>query len=195
VTATLLLYLLAATPAIDQAIDVPAAEPRVALWAQPLGFTAAPLGVSLAGAGTYVAVPLGATLLFEPTEINVEATFYTFKDGQRASFEGGYLAVGPIFHTGDRPLNGFFIEPKLILDLYHDDIRGQLGLDLLPGIDFGWQHTFGRFYLALALGISGGWALSDGDGIEGPGLNASLPTKSRAVVGFNLNLLRVGFSF
>lgn len=194
-TVSLLLCVLAQAPVLDQTVEAADSGPKLALWAQPLGFTAAPLGVSLAGAGTYVAVPLGATLLFEPTEINIEATFYSFRDGQRAAWKGGYLAVGPVFHTGDRPLNGFFVEPKLILDVYHDEVLGQLGVDLLPGIDVGWQHTFGRVYLALAVGISGGWALADGDGIEGPGLNASLPTKSRAVVGFNLNLLRLGFSF
>lgn len=170
-------------------------DPTVAIWAQPLGLVVAPVATTALNAGTYVAVPLGANVSVGPTELAIEATVYTYRNKQNSAFTGGMLSIGPVLHTGDLALGGFMLVPKLGFDVMHEFVDNRTGLSLLPGVDFGWQRTFGRLYLAVVMGVSAGWSFADGDAIEGPGLNPTLPTKPGPVVGVNLNLLRLGGAF
>jgi hypothetical protein len=181
--------------AVDVDAEAPVPERHVAVWLQPLGLTFAPAAVAIARAGTYVAVPLGLNLALEQAELAIEATVYTYRNGSTSAFTGGTLTLGPVLHTGHTRFNGFMLIPKLAVDVMHEFSRNVTGLSVLPGIDAGWQHTFGPFYLAVVVGVSAGWSFADGDWIEGPGLNPTLPVKSRPVVGVNLNLLRLGAAF
>jgi hypothetical protein len=168
---------------------------RHAVWIQPAAVLL-PIITTAANVGTYVALPLGASLSLESLQLNLEATFYMYRSTGSA-FTGGYFSLGPLFHTGDAPLGGFFLSPKLGFDVMHEFSRGGTSAAFMAGLDAGWQRCFGPVYLAFLLGISAGWSLSDGDWIQGPGLNGPIgfsTPKSRPVVGININLMRLGIA-
>jgi hypothetical protein len=193
----MLIALLLAVAEVSAEQPAVARERTVSVWVQPLGFTVAPIAVAIAAdAAVYLSLPLGMNLVFGTTELALETTVYGFVSGSgRSSFAGGSASLGPVLHTGDKPLNGWVLIPKLGVEVMHEFSRNVTGVSLLPGIDFGWQHTFGPFYFGLIAGISAGWSFADGDSFAGPGLNPTLPTKPQPVFGVNFNLLRMGGAF
>ena len=67
----------------------------------------------------------------------------------------------------------------------------------MAGVDAGWQRTFGRLYFAFVLGVSAGWSFADSDWVQGPGFTGPVGfgvDVARPVLGFNLNLLRMGLT-
>lgn len=93
-------------------------------------------------------------------------------------FTGVWMGWGPVFHTGDAALSGFFVSPKL---------------------------TFGAFWLGrnttlfnALVGASVGVGLGDNDIWAGP-LNlipiSFVPSDASLAVGLNPQVVRVGFTF
>ena len=66
------------------------------------------------------------------------------------------------------------------------------------GGDFGYQLTVGRLYFAIFVGASLGLGWADADGFAGPWLSLNSPDASGTpspVVGINLQVLRIGYTF
>jgi hypothetical protein len=212
--ALLVALLLATSP------DAPEAEtvaPASAVWTQPTGFA---MGLAL---GDILYVPLGANLsLSDATSLGIEATFVTgfMRDRyDEREVEGGIrfyrlvAAVGPVFSLSGRALSGFFVQPKLLTvasyepDYGYDMTRHQGGasVELQLGLDVGWQFTAGSWYFAPVLGASAGYCFNCTE--DGPGAyqishvtppafyGYGMRTGPRPVLGFNLNLLRMGTTF
>ena len=133
---------------------------------------------------------------FESLQLSVEVTAYGYRS-TGSTFFGGFASIGPTFHTGDSPLGGFFVTPKLAFDALHESTRNRSGAAFMAGVDAGWQKSFGRFYLAFVLGVTAGWSFADADWFQGPGFNGPPgfgPDPARPVVGLNMNLVRLGIA-
>jgi hypothetical protein len=192
--------------------------PEHALWLEPIGTLA------LGPTAGIVYVSLGANLALPSwTELVIEAAFTSGKwVGCNTRQTGGWFAAGPLFHTGDEPLNGFFIQPKLRGRLMGtpsgssgggwfgscsvpSGIDGEIG----GALDLGYEWSTGGFrapgvYFALFVGINAGVCLHcAGDGPIWTGgdyefeLFGEGPSgrSTRAVVGPNINFFRLGMSF
>jgi hypothetical protein len=169
---------------------------RHALWVQPVFLTVAPIATTAADVGTYLAVPLGATLSLDNLQLSIELTGYGYHS-TGSTFFGGFASIGPTFHTGESALGGFFLTPKLAFDALHESTRNRSSAAFMAGLDGGWQKTWGRLYLAFVLGVTAGWSFGDSDWFEGPGFNGPPgfgPAPARPVVGLNMNMLRVGLA-
>lgn len=116
---------------------------------------------------------------------------------ERLGFVGGWLALGPMFHTNARALHGFFLNPRMTVGVFFAG-RDAMILNALVGADVGYQFTLGRFYFAFVLGASVGVGWGDNDIWSGPmlGTNSSLfaPTLGPAL-GLNLQVFRIGYTF
>lgn len=74
--------------------------------------------------------------------------------------------------------------------------EGSKSFALELGVDVGYQLTFGRLYLAPMAGVSAGYCFNALQAVRplAYAFMASGETSNRPVVGFNLNLVRVGFT-
>jgi hypothetical protein len=196
---------------VTSATAEPIADRTVAIFTEPIlvasGLTFGPLS----RAAPIIFVPLGASFTAADIEWTMDASLMhldadptalaTGPRGpasvSRLGFTGGWLAWGPIFHTGTRALNGFFVNPKLTIGVFFLG-RDQMILNGLLGADIGYQFTLGRFYFAVVAGVSLGIGAGDNDLFAGPltGTNMALFASGLSpAVGLNLQLLRVGYTF
>jgi hypothetical protein len=215
--ALLLALLLATSPDATEALEAEAAGPPTALWVQPAGLA---MGHFL---GDMLYVPLGANLpLSDATSLGIEVTLVTGdmrdryderEDTRGTRFYRLVAAAGPLFSPSGRGLSGFFVQPKLITmasyepDYAYDMTRHQGGTsaELQLGLDVGWQFSAGNWYFAPVLGASAGYCFNCTEEREGayqishvtpPSFYGySMTRGTRPVLGFNLNLLRVGAAF
>ena len=112
-------------------------------------------------------------------------------------FVGGWLGVGPVFHTDRRALHGFFVSPKVTVGVFAIGGAGTI-TDTLVGADVGYQFTVGRVYLAFMIGASVGVGVGDNDIWAGPLTAVPFsfdPAEPRLAFGLNLQLVRAGFTF
>jgi hypothetical protein len=213
--ALLLALLLATSP------DAPEAEtmaPPTAVWVQPAGFA---MGLTL---GDVLYVPLGANVpLSDATSLGIEVTFVTGEmrdrydereDTRGIRFYRLVAAAGPVFSLGGSALSGFFVQPKLLTvtsyepDYAYDMSRHQGGasMELQLGLDVGWQFTAGNWYFAPVLGASAGYCFNCTQDRNDrsyqishvtppPFYGYGMRTGPQPVLGFNLNLLRMGATF
>lgn len=190
-----LLVLLAQAPSAD--------EPRSsAIFTTPL----APVGDALLGVlnghPPLVMVPLGVTFRAGEFQWSIDVaavhgrTTVSGFGGATLSYLGMYLAFGPLFHTGDKPLNGWFIHPKLTLGVFELS-QDRWMIDYVLGLDGGYQFTVGRLYCAFILGVGIGAGLNENDLLAGPwlDLNAFIKPGLNVVLGLNVHLFRLGFAF
>ena len=179
-----------------------------ALWLQPLG--SAGYGVSSVaqnvgvGATPQIYIPLGATVVLKQLELAVELTFALQVGSPFAPARLGiWASLTPQFHTGNRPLNGFFVGPKLVgnfgvnLSTFGFPTSNQQGLVAL-GFDAGYQLTFRHMYIAFVAGMAVGAGTNYTPfEIATPWprftvFGGTPPEPIAPVVLVNLNLLRIG---
>lgn len=183
-----------------------------ALWTQPAGAVGYGIAGSLTNVGGLTTpvmayVPLGANVVLPGFELVVELTV----TGQLlGSFQparvGAWLTVGPLFHTGAIPLNGFFVQPKL-LGAYTTSLGVNFSCGsfcpqsdnvlVAMGVDVGYQFTFRRMYYAFVIGFGGGGGTYPDMSFVTPfqtNFGGGLPFAGtfNPVLLLNLNLLRVG---
>lgn len=102
-------------------------------------------------------------------------------------------SAGLAYSYGGSPGRGFLFQPRLILGYYH-----AAGVSLQAGLDVGYQWRAGPVYLALVGGLAAGVSTV---GLQLPPFVTTDPpfTKGglglRPMLGLNLQLLRLGFSF
>ncbi len=182
-----------------------------ALWGQPLGTAGYGVGGSLqsiGGASTPVMVylPFGANVVLGGVELVFELTvtgqvFGSFSPPRA----GAWLSAGPLFHTGAIPLNGFFVQPKLIgaytsslgANFSCGTICGSTDTGLVAvGIDVGYQFTFRKLYIAFVAGAGIGAGNYPDLTVVSPFVttfgSSAPPAAVAPVLLVNLNLLRVG---
>ena len=198
----MLLSLLAAAP-----VEAENPPPDIALFTAPFA-VGAELALSTLVANTepMIFIPLGANFTAADLEWTADIALVHLgsralrpgRGGPEPSVLGLWLAMGPVIHSGTRPLHGLFFTPKLIFAAFRIGADA-LMLDVLLGADVGYQFTAGPFYVAFIFGVSFGVADGENDGWAGPwlGVNSLKPNKDglNAVVGLNLQLFRLGFAF
>jgi hypothetical protein len=180
----------------------PKVEPfRVAIFTSPLAPAADfALGV-MNGLPPTVMAPLGVTFTLGDLDWSFDAAFVYAQSNVssffRASsfFRGGFFNLAVVVHTGEKPLNGFFIAPKVTVGVFQLS-EHRMMTDTLLGFDFGWQMTRGRFYLAFILGLGIGISYGENDAIAGPwiNVNGAISEGPDVVLGLNLHFLRLGFA-
>lgn len=199
---------LLADPAAGTATDAPT---QGSIWVNGGGAL-----VTATGGGTTIDLPLGATIpIPNGPVLSFELTYFQWSCTGNVScgvnFERGVFAsAGFHFDTeGQGPLRGFFLEPKLQLSGFTRTIIGfpaydglTLGAEL--GLDLGYQWRLGSFYVALMGGLSGGIAthypsilyglLVEWNG-SASGAAQLAPKTPAYVLGLNLNVARIGFTF
>lgn len=186
-------------------------EPPVAVFTSPTAVAGA-LVVSLLTGGCcnnvapMAFVPLGAAFTAGDIAWAADAALvYSSPRNSVHGFFGLWFAFGPVVHSGQRALNGFFLNPKLTVGAFQVssparmDGDGQWMINATVGADAGYQWTLGRFYLAFVLGASVGVGWKEDDNLAGPWLNVSQPFPRfdvySPVLGLNVQLLRVGYTF
>jgi hypothetical protein len=115
--------------------------------------------------------------------------------------------VGTSFRLEEKgPLNGAFVQPKLVMRYNRGGAPRCLGDDVedfasdsevAAGVDFGMQRTFGSVYAAVLLGFQVGycWNCPAQNVFDfGPFANDT-PRGNGAKVGFNVNFIRLGYAF
>lgn len=195
-----------------RAVPPPAPKAHWALWGQPLGMAGYAVGGSLQSTGGFstpvmVYLPFGANVVLGGVELVVELTvtgqvFGTFLPSRA----GVWLSAGPLFHTGTIPLNGFFVQPKL-LGAYTSSLGVNFSCGTIcattdngvvaVGLDVGYQFTFRKMYVAFVAGVGLGAGNYVDMTVVSPfvtpfGSSAPPPNGVAPVLLVNLNLLRVG---
>ncbi len=177
------------------------------VWVEPVG-----TGLGILGRTFYLSA--GANVVLgEHVDLVPEAAF-TLGNwyGGGSTQLGTWLSLGLSFHTGNEPLEGFFLQPKLrsrIFDTpkssstsgwFSSSASAGVDAELGLGLDFGyqWRAESVPFYAALLLGLNGGVCINCHD--EGPiWMGTSIfgggGRSTRGVFGVNLNILRIGMSF
>ena len=191
------------------AADPGPAEERLALFTAPLvPVLGGVLGIVASQPAT-VFVPLGAGFTALDVEWIVEGMLVHQRPapdnsllrpanaiGQVGHY-GTWLSAGPVIHSGLRALNGFFLSPRFTLGAFFIG-DGTMMVDVLLGLDAGYQATLGNCYLAFAFGASVGVGSNDNDAWAGPLVELNRPAAQGTfgvVGGVNLQLLRVGYVF
>jgi hypothetical protein len=193
-------------------------EPRkaTAVFTTPLAPAEHAYVLAVTNAAPMVFIPIGVSFSAGSLAWSVDAAFVFQGERDRRAIgiptpglTGFWFGVGPMFHLGlgPTPLGGLFVSPRVIVGGFWLT-TGETMFDYLLGMDVGYQLTLGRLYLAFVAGLSGGVGLEEDDGFAGPFLvinpggsfNANpLATNSgrgvRPVLGLNLQLLRIGFTF
>jgi len=201
-----LLALALAAAADDAEAPEPDFTPGAALWLQPVGLVVLPFASPRTA---YVA--LGATAVMAGgLELSTELTLWHSQtdamspSGFREVRRAVTFAIGPVFHTGDAPLGGFFVEPKAIAELGQEygvggfqstfDGRGASGFYAVQvGISAGWQLRWKRLYLMLSLGGSVGVGSRSLTTLGPIVFTQTFPPRSFGFQwGLDLNLLRIG---
>jgi len=210
--ALLMALLLTASPEVPPT-STPA-EPRYALWMQPVGTAL----FGLYGQAFYL--PLGMNVpLSGKTSLALELTpvlgtwrsEYDDAPNDTGRHWRVAAAAGPLFSFGDGPLSGPFIEPKLMTVLAHDSdygydgssIKGGTSFELQAGLDVGWQFSAGGWYFTPMLGASAGYCFNcsgsardwESSLVTPMARSYSMERHGRAVFNVNLNLLRLGTVF
>jgi hypothetical protein len=178
-------------------------DEAVAVWTAPLAI-AGNLALSATQQLTPVVyVPLGINFTRSKIEWCVDVAVIHLKAQTQffekpPGFSGLWASFGPVVHTGRSPFGGAFFTPKLSIGAF---IRtnGELEGDVLIGGEAGYQFTVGSLYLAFVVGFSVGIGVGETDAYAGPWLAyTSVLGHNRdpqGVIGFNLDLLRVGYTF
>lgn len=194
-------------PAFELATEEHDPGPDVAVWVEPIGS-------GVLGAARIFYLSGGAhVVLGEHIELVPEAAFTAGSwYGAGTTQVGAWFHLGLNFHTGSKPLEGFFLQPKLRTRFFHTptggDSRGFVPTSVSEGtdaevglgLDFGyqWSGTDLPLYVAFVLGLQGGVCIDcHDDGLNwfgkpffGPGGRST-----RGVFGVNLNFLRLGLTF
>jgi hypothetical protein len=101
------------------------------------------------------------------------------------------LAVGPLFHFGERGLTGFFLQPKLHWVVHLGSVPRSYTWIL--GVDLGYQWRLGSWYLAAVAGAGLGICTECGTNfIYAIPIGPIGPTTT-PVASVNVNLLRAGY--
>lgn len=183
----------------------PRAEDRdVALWVEPIGS-------GLLGAARVFYLSAGANVVLDDQMELVPEAAFTAGDwyGANTTQLGTWLSLGLSFHTGQRPLEGFFLLPKLRTRIFHTPTGGEsrgwwassvsegTDAELGLGLDFGyaWSGRDLPLYVAFVMGLNGGVCIDcHDDGLLwfGSGIVGGSGRSTRGVFGVNLNFLRMG---
>lgn len=203
-----ILLLLAASAQAFASGEAEVDAPR-AIWVQPLGAVLMyPLG------GLYL--PLGGEFpVTENISLAFEASYCAESSAGKPDaigFQKVMASFGPLFHLASLGKRShFFVQPKLvgvyssegsagpdpILERRHAGGRGWV---VQMAADIGFEKAWGHFFLGTALGAGVGYAFNS---------SAPLPQGTSPIllwrndghrytgidIGFNLNLLRVGYAF
>ena len=201
----------AGTAGADTADGAPDAAvellPQNTIWIQPVGTLVVPLVTSMIALGgvshAWNIFSMGATL--STKHVNVVGEFGWARGtvvnlgtgNELRSLVEVWLSAGVAFHTGDRALSGFFLEPRLQLGvLYEDRARLDFAYDLQVGLNVGFQLVLARrVYVAFTIGGSVGGGRNQLRVASGPFFAGVVPQTAGIVVGVNANLVRVGFAF
>jgi len=187
--------------------DPRAHDRDVAVWVEPIGS-------GLLGAARIFYLSAGANVVLDDRiELVPEAAFTAGNwYGADTTQLGTWLSLGLSFHTGERPLEGFFLLPKLRTRIFHTPKGGQTrgwwpssvsegtDVELGLGLDFGYEWS-GRdlpLYFVFVMGLNGGVCIEchdDGLAWFGSGIVGRGGRSTRGVFGVNLNFLRMGVAF
>lgn len=180
----------------------PLAEPHAAVWIEPPGTVLLGLtGIFYLPVGVNVPITQRLELVAEVTPLGYRAFGCT---NNCQEYLGGYLALGALVHDGDLRLNGLFYQPKVVL-AYFDETSVSQDLptfkyppqvEYTVGLDVGFQFTIGRWYSALVVGLRAGYATDLPLGFASEPLWGyhQGPRADGFFWGFNLNLLRLGYT-
>lgn len=168
-------------------------------WVEPAG----PAVMGLVAANTNASgfyLPVGVGLKLHDLELisSFSVAFWAPLSGaneQVVEFEG---AVGPAFHpiVGDAPswLDGFFVEPKVVLDVGgRPGVGRNFGCAQL-GLDVGYQLRVGYFFAAFVAGAGLGYGVMPTSIAGVLGLSTQ-PAVPRVVWSANVSFLRLGVAF
>ena len=200
------------TPVPAPAPAPPPEPANVAIWVQPLGTVIYGAGSALVRSPQssttplLIYVPLGASVIVPHFELGLELTLTLQAPVGPVSFGtpastrlGLWAAAGPLVHLGEQPLNGFFLQPKLLgnyaFNLGEQSFSQNLDRWLVAlGIDVGYQFTFRHLYCAAVLGLALGAGNYEAWDVPTPWLIgfASSAQSTNPVILFNMNLLRIG---
>src|SRR4051812_33244301 len=178
-------------------------DEAVAVWTAPLPIAGHVALSATQGMTPVLYVPLGINFTKANIEWAVDAAVLHVKDQTQffekpPGFSGLWASFGPVIHTGREPFGGAFFTPKVTFGAF---IRtnGQIEGDLLIGGEAGYQWAVGHLYLAFVLGFSAGVGLGETDAYAGPWLAYTSVLghnpDPQGVIGFNLDLLRLGYVF
>jgi hypothetical protein len=182
-----------------------AADPApVTLFTEPLvpGFLA---GYSLANGRRYLDLPLGLTFNLGATAFTAQLAFVnTMRPTEQAPLHRELVDVlasfGPSFTFEG---SGFFVQPKLMVELGRSLADGVTFGNVQAGVDVGYQWRIGHLFVALALGVGAGFGMTaneDSGNLGGYVSELFFTSSPRAsapgfVWSLNPNLLRLGATF
>lgn len=176
-------------------------SPSMSTWVEPAGpAIMAIVGSNTNASGFYVPVGVGLKLhdfeLITTISVAFWAPLNDANERQVLEFEG---SVGPVFHpiVGDSPswLDGFFVEPKVVIDVGFRSGVGQNNFGCAQlGLDLGYQLRVGYFFAALVTGAGLGFGVMPSSIAGVLGLS-TLPATPRVVWSANVSFLRLGVAF
>ncbi len=205
--------------AVEDQSDVPAPPPRkraysAMVWLQPVGLV---FGLTRANEpGTrgrpMLYLPIGADAsVNRQLDLVAEFTLNIGHDscdlGNCRTYQGWWVTFGANWRPFDGQwVKGFFVQPKLIFSQF-DEQTFKMSPSLPPvdfggtsrqlhlGADVGYQLVLGRLYFALLVGVSGGYCANCAENRLAPMWGYATSRSNRFTVGYNLNLLRMGWVF
>ncbi len=215
------------TSAPPPEVVVPAQPSRVSLYGYPLATARAALAPGLGGPRAHaVLLPLGATFSRAPHwGISLELSLaYAPGESCRSCTVGlavpGWavgLAAGPSWFSGAQGAQGFFVSPRLALQVAKQpssavalqagfkgpiDLGRNISRAFLIGVEVGYQRSFGRLAVGAGAGASFGYLYDLAAGQQTlllTQLIRGVPTSDGRPQGWgwslNVNLVRLGYAF
>lgn len=169
------------------------------VWAEPVSPVAFAAVSALAG-GRIVSVPLGLVVRgWGPVDLAGSVTFTDWAhegDGAHSELLGVELGAGPVFHARRGSwVDGFFVAPKLDVELgYNLALEQTIGCAQLA-VDAGYQWSWRRVFLALVIGGGLGFGVMPTNLGGTFGFASTQLAVPRLVWSLNLSVLRVGLNF